>query len=184
MTAGPVLETERLILRPWRDDDLEAFAAINADPEVMRYLSGGLPMTREQSDAMVGRIRGHFAERGFGLWAAMRKDNAHLAGFVGLATPSFLPEVLPTVEIGWRLGRAHWGKGLATEGARRCLDYAFEDAGLDEVCSIHDPDNVASRRVMEKLGMRFDRDTTHPMSGARLRVFWITRAEWEAARTG
>ena len=182
MTAGPVLETERLILRPWRDDDLEPFAAMNADPEVMRFLSGGIPMAREDSDAMVARNRAHFEKHGFGLWAVMRKDNAHFAGFIGLATPAFLPEVLPTFEIGWRLGRAHWGQGLATEGARRSLDYGFEEAGLDEVCSIHDPGNVASRRVMEKLGMRFDRDTTHPMSGQRLRVFWITRAEWEAQR--
>src|SRR5437667_8519927 len=108
------VETERLRLRSWRDDDLEPFAAINADPEVARFLRDGTPATREQTAELLARIREHWEEHGFGLWAAELKDAGELVGFVGLAVPTFLPEVLPSVEVGWRLARVRWGQGLAT----------------------------------------------------------------------
>jgi RimJ/RimL family protein N-acetyltransferase len=171
------LETPRLRLRRWRPEDLEPFAALNADRDVMRYL-GGVPLTREGSDALAGRIMEHFDEHGFGLWAVEVKDDAAMAGFIGLAYPYFLPEVMPTVEVGWRLARDVWGQGLATEGARECVRAAFETLELDELCSIHVPDNVASRRIMEKLGMHFDLETKRPGDNLDLRVFKISRDEW------
>ena len=173
----PELETRRLRLRRWRTADLEPFAALNADREVVRYLSG-TPLTREQSDALAGQIVQHFEDHGFGLWAVEVKDEAPMAGFIGLSYPYSLPEVMPTVEVGWRLARDKWGRGLASEGAAECLQFAFEALGLGQVCSIYDPENVASRRVMEKLGMHFDRDTTRPDTGGQLRVFSITGGEW------
>jgi RimJ/RimL family protein N-acetyltransferase len=170
------LETRRLLLRLWRPEDLEPFAALNADPEVMRYL-GGAALARQQSDALADRIMDHFRAHGFGLWAVELKGEASMTGFIGLAYPTFLPELMPTVEVGWRLAHSFWGRGLATEGATECVRHAFENLHLDELCSIHDPENVASRRVMEKLGMRFDRDTFRP-DGAPVRVFKLAREEW------
>jgi RimJ/RimL family protein N-acetyltransferase len=175
------LETPRLLLREWRSEDREAFAVLNGHPEVMRYL-GGVPLTRAASDALADRIAQHFEEHGFGLWAVEVKGESSMAGFIGLAFPHFLPEVMPTVEVGWRLAHEVWGRGLATEGASECLRYAFGPLALGEVCSIHLPDNIASRRVMEKLGMHFDRDARRPDNGETVRVFKITREEWAKRR--
>ncbi len=171
------LQTPRLILRHWCEEDLEPFAAINADPMVMRYL-GGRVLTKPESDSFVKRVRLHFDEHGFGLWAVEVKRAGTMVGFIGLAYPHFLPEIMPTVEIGWRLSREFWGRGLATEGAAECMRYGFESLAIDALCSVHDPRNVASRRVMEKLGMTFERDTARPDDGRPVRVFKITREEW------
>jgi RimJ/RimL family protein N-acetyltransferase len=177
------LNTARLILRGWRAGDREPFALLNADPEVTRYLGDGQPLTRAQSDELADRVDRDFAEQGFGLWAVEFRGENKFIGFVGLAYPNFLPEVLPTVEIGWRLARPFWGQGLATEGARACLAAAFDSLGQPAVCSIHDPRNIGSRRVMEKIGLHFDRDTVHPLTGRPLSVRSITRAEYEAQET-
>jgi RimJ/RimL family protein N-acetyltransferase len=136
-----VLETERLLLRDWQPSDAAPFAALNADPEVTRYLNG--PMRREQSDELLARIRNHWQDHGFGLYAVEVKDSGAFAGFVGLAIPSFLPDVLPAVEVGWRLAREHWGNGYATEGARASLRFGFEELELRQIISIIDPDNAA-----------------------------------------
>jgi len=156
------LTTPRLLLRQWRDEDLDALAPMYADPEVMRYIRGGGVLSRAETADYLVKMRRHWVEHGFGLFAAEVRETGVLAGWVGLAVPLFLPEVLPAVEIGWRLGREHWGGGLATEGARAVLDFAFHDRGLDRLVSIRHVDNVRSGRVMEKLGMTFDRRTTVP----------------------
>jgi len=98
--------------------------------------------------------------------------------FLGLAPPEFLPEVMPTVEVGWRLDPEFWGRGLATEGGRAALGYAFETLNLEEVVSIYEPENLASGRVMERLGMKRFMDTTHPTLGLPLRVYRLTSSEW------
>ena len=125
------LQTDRLILRRWRDADRDAFALMNADPRVMEFFPACL--TREQSDAMMDRIEGHFDAHGFGLFAAEVRAAGELAGFVGLAIPGFEAFFTPCVEIGWRLGPAYWNQGLATEGARAVLEFAFGTVGLGEV---------------------------------------------------
>ena len=130
----PEIRTARLLLRPWREDHLEWFAAINADPRVMEFFSATL--SRAESDAMVARIRLHFVERGFGLWACEVLGGAPFIGFVGLQYPHLPPPVAPAVEIGWRLAHDHWGRGYATEGARAVLDVAFYQLHLDEVVSV------------------------------------------------
>jgi RimJ/RimL family protein N-acetyltransferase len=164
-----VIETERLLLRAWQPSDEAPFAAINADPEVTRYLRG--PMRRDASDELLATIRGHWQQHGFGLYAVEVKDSGAFAGFVGLAVPSFLPEVLPAVEVGWRLGREHWGNGYATEGARASLAQAFGPLELRQVISIIDPRNTASVRVAERLEMQRGRDRIHPVTGVRLAVY-------------
>lgn len=159
---GPELETERLRLRPWCDADLPPFAKLNADPVVNEFLLG--PIGRLESDLAAGRIRAHFAERGFGLWAVEVRGEIPFAGFVGLSVPSFDAHFTPCVEVGWRLSRLAWGKGYAPEAARAALRFGFEELGLSEIVSFTVPENRRSRRVMEKIGMRNDPadDFAHP----------------------
>ena len=136
------------MLRSWRPSDRAPFARLNADPEVVRFLNDGVPFTRAESDELLDAIEAHWQQRGFGLWcAAPREDPDECLGFVGLAVPSFLPAVLPAVEVGWRLARPAWGRGLATEGARASLRHAFGELALEAVISIIDPANERSIRV-------------------------------------
>jgi RimJ/RimL family protein N-acetyltransferase len=149
----------RVLLRQWRDSDREPFAALNGDPETMRYFPSTL--TREQSDAMVDWASGLIDERGWGLWAVEVPGVAPFVGFVGLNVPRFMPD---TVEIGWRLLKEHWGNGYATEAAHEALRYGFEELELDEIVAFTVPANTPSRRVMERIGMAHDpsRDFDHP----------------------
>jgi len=157
-----MIRTDRLLLREWRDTDLEPFAALNTDPEVMRHFPA--PLTRQASDAFAGRIRDRMAQDGWGLWAVEVLGGASFIGFVGLARQTFDAPFTPAVEVGWRLARDAWGNGFAPEGGRAALAFAFDDLGLGEVVSITVPDNAKSRRVMEKLGLRRDPadDFDHP----------------------
>jgi RimJ/RimL family protein N-acetyltransferase len=167
--------TARLVLRSWRPSDRAPFAALNADPEVVRYVRDGRPMTRVESDRLLDAIDAHWVEHGFGLWCvAPREDPDACLGFVGLAVPSFLPAVLPAVEVGWRLSRAAWGRGLATEGAGAALEHAFRTLRLRSVISVIDPANERSVRVAEKLGMRRGAAHEHPATGRRLRAYEIS----------
>ncbi|HEY2788976.1 MAG TPA: GNAT family N-acetyltransferase [Gaiellales bacterium] len=170
------LRTERLLLRRFRADDAKAFAAVNADPLVVRYLGSGEPIDRTASDALLARIIAHWDEHGFGLWAAELRADGRMIGFAGLAIPTFLPAVLPAVEVGWRLRSDVWGGGLATEGGRAALQHAFGPLGLDRVISIIDPRNAASLRVAEKLGLRPWRDEIVPRAGLPARVYALERA--------
>jgi ribosomal-protein-alanine N-acetyltransferase len=158
--SAPVLTTERLVLRGWRDEDLAPFAALNADPRVMEHFPS--TMTREESDAFVDYIGRHFAEHGFGLWAVEAPGFAAFVGFVGLNVPSFHAHFTPCVEVGWRLAVGAWGKGYATEAACAALAYGFDEAGLDEIVSFTVPMNTRSVAVMKRLGMRYDGDFEHP----------------------
>jgi len=157
-----ILQTDRLILRPWRDADREPFAAINADPRVMEFFPNAL--SREQSDSLIQRIETHFRQHGFGPYAAELRSNRTFAGFIGLSVPSFKARFTPCVEAGWRIAPELWGQGLATEGARAVMDYGFQVLRLKEIVSFTIPGNLRSRRVMEKLGMTHNPadDFDHP----------------------
>jgi len=178
----PSLRTERLLLRPWRDDDLAPFAALNADPEVMRWLGG--PLAREASDALAARIRAGWAAHGLGLFALEVPGETAFAGFVGLAVPDFAAAFTPCVEVGWRLARAHWGRGYATEAARAALAFGFGPRALAEIVSFTTAANAPSRRVMERLGMTRDPsgDFEHPKlaPGHPLRAHVLYRITREA----
>lgn len=156
------LRTERLLLREWRADDLDPYAALNADPVVMEHFPA--PMTRRESDDHVERIKARFAEDGWGLWAVEVLGEMDFIGFVGLAVPQFEAHFTPCVEVGWRLARPAWGRGYAPEGATEVLRFAFEDLGLDEVVSFTSVGNEKSRRVMTKIGLTHDPadDFDHP----------------------
>jgi RimJ/RimL family protein N-acetyltransferase len=175
-----VLTTERLLLRPWRDADLPALTELNADPEVMRHILDGSVRDPDETAAGLARMRRTWSEHGFGIFAAELRGTGQLAGWVGLAVPDFLPEVMPAVEIGWRLARRCWGAGLATEGAREALRFGFTECGLDRIISIRDVANGASGRVMDKLGMSFDRRTVVPGYGQLVDVHALTRDHWQA----
>jgi RimJ/RimL family protein N-acetyltransferase len=179
----PTLRTDRLLLRPWRATDLEPFAALNADPAVMQHFRA--PLTRAESDAMVDRIERGFATNGFGLWAVEITDEADFIGFIGLARHTFPAHFTPAIEVGWRLGHEHWGRGFAPEGARVALAYGFEQAGLDEIVSMTTVGNTNSRRVMEKIGMARNPadDFDHPKvpAGSPLRphvLYRLAHRDW------
>ncbi|MFI9363232.1 GNAT family N-acetyltransferase [Kitasatospora sp. NPDC053057] len=174
------IETPRLLLRRWREEDVPAMAAVNADPEVMRWIGDGRVQTLEETRRAVERIERTWDTEGFGLFAVELRETGELAGFTGLAVPSFLPEVLPAVEIGWRLGRSFWGRGIATEAATAVLRFGFETCGQDRITSIARIGNTASERVMAKLGLRPERETTVPGSGTAVRVHELTRADYLA----
>ena len=179
------LRTERLLLRHWRAEDREPFAALNDDPAVMEHFPGHL--TRQQSDAMADRIATFLDEHGWGLWAVELCETGEFLGFTGLAVPRFQAHFTPCVEVGWRLARSAWGHGHATEAARASLDHAFGSLGLDEVVAMVVPANDRSQSVMRKLGMTRDEgaDFDHPLipgdsAVRRHRLYRITRAEWQA----
>jgi RimJ/RimL family protein N-acetyltransferase len=157
-----MIDTERLILRPWRHADREPFARITADPRVMEFFPAVL--TGEQSDALIDRCDAHYRDHGFTFFAAELRATGELIGFIGLARTPFEAHFTPCVEIGWRLAFEHWNRGLATEGARAALRYGFEQLNLAEIVALTVPANIRSRRVMEKLGMARDPadDFDHP----------------------
>ncbi|MEA2284619.1 MAG: hypothetical protein QOJ21_662 [Solirubrobacteraceae bacterium] len=171
MATDGALTTARLRLRRWRPaEDADAFAALNADPAVMRYIPPFRPLTRTESDDLLTRLARHWEQHGHGLWVVDELDGAPCIGFAGLAVPAFLPAVLPAVEVGWRLGPRWWGRGLATEAGSASIGHARDVLGLASVVSIIDEHNAASLRVAEKLGMTRGRDRLHPVTRRRLRV--------------
>ncbi len=160
--SGPEFRTERLVLRRWRPDDLAPFAEMNGDPEVMKYFPALL--TLDETAALIERIEESFRAHGYGLWAVEIKGGGQFAGFVGLFPVAEPYPFAPAVEVGWRLGRAYWGQGLATEAARASLGFGFDEAGLNEIVSFTSVINDQSRRVMKRLGMTHnpDEDFNHP----------------------
>ncbi len=154
--------TPRLRLRRWRLTDREPFARLNADPHVMAHFPALLD--RAASDALVDRIEAHFSEHGFGPWAVEVDGGEPFVGVVGLARVRFDAHFTPAVELMWRLARASWGRGYATEAARAASRIAFEQLGLPEVVSFTVPANQRSRAVMARIGMTHDPrdDFDHP----------------------
>lgn len=172
----PRLETERLVLRRWDPvADLDPYAALCADPAVMRFIGNGVTQTRAESAGRLRAFEQLWQERGFGLFALELTSTGELIGFTGLAVPDFLPQIMPAVEIGWRLGPAHWGHGYATEAARSVLSFGFDRVHLERVVSVHAVGNDASANVMRKIGMRLERETVHPGNGRAVPVFAIDR---------
>lgn len=184
MAEIPTLYTDRLMLRAWRASDLAPFSELNADPEVMMHFPASL--SEKETKAFVAKIRAHFVEHGFGLWAVEARGVAPFIGFIGLWRPSFRAHFTPAVQVGWRLARPYWNQGYCTEGAQRVLRFAFQEQGIDELVNFTVPKNAGSRRVMDKLGMHRDArgDFNHPRlpHGHPLRQHVLYRLDAETWR--
>jgi len=182
--SANALRSERLVLRPWRTEDLELFSRISADPVAMRHL---LPLAdRGASDAYVRRIEAHFAQHGFGFWVVEIPSYKPFIGFVGLMHVGYEAHFTPAVEIGWRLHPDYWGYGYATEAARLALRDGFERLDLKEIVALTVPANHRSRGVMERIGMTrneedvFDHPRVpdgHPLK--RHVLYRLSRSDWE-----
>ncbi|HMF27828.1 MAG TPA: GNAT family N-acetyltransferase [Candidatus Cybelea sp.] len=162
MARVPTIETPRLILRDWRDDDVAAWAAINADARVTEFFPK--TYTRELSEASAAAIRAQLTRDGFGWWAVEIRGGPSFIGSIALQAVPFRAAFTPANEVGWRLGFQHWGRGYATEGARAALDFAFNELKWPEVVAFTAASNLRSQRVMERLGMTHDPsdDFDHP----------------------
>ncbi|MBA3815534.1 MAG: GNAT family N-acetyltransferase [Parachlamydiaceae bacterium] len=162
MKIIPVIETERLVLRHWQQEDLEYFAAMNTDPHVMEFF----PAVKNFDESLreYQAIEKHFENHGYGWWAVSESNNSKFIGFIGLRYIDFPAAFTPAVEIAWRLMYEYWGKGYATEGAIASLEYGFEIQRLPEIISFTSAQNIRSRKVMERIGMQASPkdDFTHP----------------------
>lgn len=181
-----MIETQRLILRQWKEQDFPLFAKMNGSPTVMKYFENTL--SQNKSDELANRIKNLIAERGWGLWALEEKTTGHFMGFVGL---NDAPETLlcsPAVEIGWRLSDAFWGKGYASEAALEILDFAFNSLKLEKVVSFTATINTPSIKVMERIGMQNTKQNfQHPgVKGNRLKehvLYQITAQQWSEMKS-
>ncbi|ARU87251.1 GNAT family N-acetyltransferase [Pseudomonas sp. M30-35] len=178
------LQTQRLILRPWRENDLPAFAAMNANPEVMRHFPAC--MSGEESDALAQRIIQHFADYSFGQWVVERAAQPGLIGVVGLQHVNFAAAFTPAVEVGWRLDSNHWRQGYALEAAQAVLRHGFTELELEQIVAFTVPANTASQALMRRLHMQRDplADFEHPRLPVEhpLRqhvLYRLTREQWQ-----
>jgi RimJ/RimL family protein N-acetyltransferase len=165
----PTLTTDRLVLRPLVMDDLDALAALHAERSFWRYPFGRGWSTSE-TESFLERTIERYEDPGVAVSAVVVADTGDLAGWAGLSIPTFLPEILPAVEVGWRLGERYRGRGFATEAGRAWVRYGFEDLRLPSIVSIYEPENTASGAVMERLGFTLERRTRHPKLGVPLHV--------------
>lgn len=178
------IKTERLILRPWQENDFEQFARLNADPRVMEFFPWLL--SQEESNQLAKRICTAMKQQGWGLWAVSIPGIADFIGYIGLAPVNFVADFTPAVEVGWRLAYEFWDKGYATEGAKAAIKYGFETLNLKEIVSFTATKNKRSRNVMEKIGMHHSQkdDFDHPKlaEGHPLRkhvLYRIEANEWQ-----
>jgi RimJ/RimL family protein N-acetyltransferase len=165
------INTERLLLRGWKPDDHAPFAAMCSDPDVMRCIGNGRTRTADDAARYIGSFEKEWNERGFGLFAVESTQTGDLIGFTGLSWPDFLPEVFPSVEIGWRFSKLSWGKGYASEAATAALSFGVNELGITDIVSICQIENGASARIMQKLGMIFDRRTIDPTCEREVEVY-------------
>ena len=169
------IDTDRLLLRRWKPDDHAAFAAMCNDPDVMRYIGNGATRTSDDAARYIASFEKEWNECGFGLFAVELKQTGDLIGFTGFALPAFLPEVLPSVEIGWRFSSQTWGNGYASEAATASLSFGTTNLGITDIVSICQTGNEASKRIMQKLGLVFDRTTLDPSC---MREVVVYRLPW------
>ena len=185
MAGAPLLCTERLYLRGWREEDRDPYAAINSDPQVREFFPELL--TRAQSDAQIAVFEDHFAAHGFGMWALELRETGALIGFTGMDLATYDAHFAPAVEIGWRLARSAWGHGYASEAAREVLRFGFDERELEEIVACTTPANLRSRAVMERLAMTRDpdEDFDHPEVAAghplcRHVLYRVSVARWRS----
>jgi RimJ/RimL family protein N-acetyltransferase len=176
----PTLTTPRLVLRPFGFGDLDELVTLHAEESFWWYPLRSA-MSKDETTGFLERVLARYESDRFGLEAVIDRASGTMIGWAGLAVPHFLPEILPAVEVGWRLSGPWRGRGLATEAGAAALEFGFTIGGLDRIVSIYEPENVASGRVMEHLGFTYSRTTTGPR-GNEVVVTELTRAHWEEGR--
>jgi RimJ/RimL family protein N-acetyltransferase len=159
--------------------DLDDLAALHAEESFWRY-PFGRGWSRAETESFLERTIGRYRDTGMAVSAVVVASTGDLAGWAGLSVPTFLPEILPAVEVGWRLGERHRGRGYATEAGHAWIRYGFEVIGLESIVSIYEPENTASGAVMQRLGFKLDRETVHPERGVRLHVMSLSRTAWQS----
>ena len=176
----PTLTTPRLVLRPFQSDDLDELAAIHAEESFWWYPLRSA-MSKDDTVGFLERVLARYESDRFGIEALLDRGSGTMIGWAGLAVPHFLPEILPAVEVGWRLSTPWRGRGLATEAGAAALEFGFTTGGLERIVSIYEPENIASGRVMEHLGLTYWRSATGNR-GEEMVVTELTRTRWEHGR--
>jgi RimJ/RimL family protein N-acetyltransferase len=176
----PTLTTERLVLRPFVPGDIDELAVVHAEESFWWYPLRAA-MTKEETEQFLQRVLARYESDRFGLEALIDRASGTMIGWAGLAVPHFLPEILPAVEVGWRLSGPYRGRGLATEVGAAAVEFGFTTGGLDRIVSIYEPENVASGRVMQRLGFTHHLTTTGPRGG-EVAVLELTREHWAEQR--
>lgn len=161
MRNKPIISTERLGFRQWNESDIPRFAEMNRNPKVMEFFPELL--SRKDTEAFVGRIKRHFDNHGYGLFAVDELASKQFIGFIGFQIATFTADFTPCVEIGWRLHTEYWGRGYATEGGKTCLQYGFHTLNLEEIFSFTAEINACSIAVMEKIGLCYRSRFAHPV---------------------
>jgi RimJ/RimL family protein N-acetyltransferase len=156
-----IIETERLNLHTWTNEDTVPFIEMCADRKVMEFLSE--PLTPDEAKTTIRRIKDHFKKHGFGLYALEKKDTKSFIGFTGFMIPNFEHYFTPCIEIGWRIKNDEWKQGYATEAAKACLNFGFKKLGFEKVYSFTSIHNLASQRVMQKIGLHNKGRFYHPL---------------------
>lgn len=185
MSQGSMIQTERLVLRPWKEEDLVPFARLNADPRVMEFFPS--VKTFKESSNEYEAILEHFKKHGYGWWAVSETNRSNFIGFIGLRYIDFPAVFTPAIEVAWRLAYEYWGKGYATEGAKASLQYGFEILNFSEIISFTSTINIRSQAVMERIGMHHNpkEDFDHPKlpDGHSLKrhvLYRINHSDWRA----
>ncbi len=174
MTAQTV-STQRLLLRRWQARDRAPFAAMYADPEVMRFIGSDNIMTEGQVAADIATYETFWDENGFGQFAVELRQTGQLIGFVGLAEHTLLPEYASFTEIGWRFARHVWGKGYAKEAAKAAMDFGVNNCGLSDIVSVCHIENIASERIMQTIGLKLDRTSVAPNNGRSIKIYTLQK---------
>ena len=174
--VGGAIETKRLRLRSFTPDDLDALTVINSDPVAMRHIGDGKPITREETQKRIHRYLEHWREHGFGLWAVDLKAEAAFIGFCGL---QMIPKT-NEIEVGFRFSPRYWGRGLATEATAATLEYGFERLEIDRIIGLAHPENVASQRVLEKIGLRYIKEAEY--YDTIVRYYVLTQKEYRTKK--
>ncbi len=177
-----IFKSERLGFRNWTQEDLPEFAKINADPDVMEHFPK--PMTEEGTAAYIDRLINHYATNGFNYFATEVLESGEFIGFIGLAYQDYQSDFTPAVDIGWRLKKRAWGKGYATEGAKKCLEWAFNELNLENIISTCTEKNAKSENVMKKIGMKKIGEFNHPKlkdypEYEQCLCYGISKSQWQ-----
>ncbi|MEZ5343747.1 MAG: GNAT family N-acetyltransferase [Acidimicrobiales bacterium] len=181
----PTLATPRLLLRGWNEDDIEPYVALCGSQRVMSYIGGGRPLSRDEVHERLGRIDPFWAQHGFGLFSVVQESTGDFIGMCGFSLPTFAPQIMPAVEIGWRLAENVWNQGYATEAAAAILDWGFATNDFPEVVAIVQRNNIRASHVVRRLGMVEGMAMSVGPTNVATTLYRLTEARWqEAARVG